>query len=286
MRALLRPDHGVSTGACAIEGDEPHTSPPYTFETCCDDGAGNDVGTCVPEALVSLDDFALLAATAAQSMASCARRPTSRPAATSPTGCDSWLGAEGRCLPSCLPDVDARRDQLRRAGCGQGELCVPCYDPLSSETTGVCAIGGDAPVEAPRPFPDLLHDRRRRARHVRTEPGRRRAGRRATGARLRDQTGDADAYVCAPNERIADPDYQFPSCETTCGSDVVTCALALVAGVTGEPGACVPSCMLLELDTPIGDNAANLFGRSSCDSGEDCAPCVNPDTDEPTGLCD
>ncbi len=280
------PIGGASTGACEIEGDQPNTSPPYRFETCCDDGAGNDLGTCVPEALVSFEDFALLSRdTCTINGFVCA--PTELATGSyEPDACDSWLGAEGRCLPACLPDVAAQRAQLRRADCSQGELCVPCYDPVSSESTGACAIDDDAPAQAPRPFPTCCPTSGvARGTCVPSQA----AGAQADSLPVLDcetKTGDADAYVCAPNERIADPEYQFPSCETTCGSDVVTCALALVAGVTGEPGACVPSCMLLELDTPIGDNAADLFGRSSCAAGEDCAPCVNPDTDEPTGLCD
>jgi hypothetical protein len=277
---------GESTGACEIEGDEPAQSPPYTFPTCCADGAGNELGTCVPQALVSTADQALLGVDSCDDEGFlCAPTPIAT-GSYEPEGCDSWLSAEGRCLPACLPDVDAQSDRLRRAVCAQGELCVPCYDPVSGDETGACDIDGDAPVEEPVEFPTCCTTGGvARGTCVPTQA----AGAQADSLPVLNcetQTGDADAYVCAPNERIEDPAYEFPSCSTVCGADAGTCLLAVIGGVTGQPGACVPSCILSERETPIGTNAANLYGQGSCDTGEDCAPCVDPNTDEPTGLCD
>jgi hypothetical protein len=103
-------------------------------------------------------------------------------------------------------------------------------------------------------------------------------------------TDDDDDYVCAPTAKVVDPDYVFPtSCTTNCGADAFTCGLvAVFAPATfGHAGRCLPSCFLSEQATPIGNNAANLFGPGTpaCATGEDCAPCVDPQTNEPTGLC-
>ena len=281
------PVTGESTGACEIAGDEPEDDPPYEFPTCCDDGMGNDLGTCVPGALVSSAEQALLGADSCTDTGFlCAPTPLAS-GTYEPEGCDSWLSAEGRCLPACLPDVDAQADRLKRATCGQGELCVPCFEPLAGEETGACDIDGDMPVDEAVQFPTCC-----------PTAGVQRGTcvpRQAVGAQAASlpvlncetQTGgagDPDQYVCAPNERIEDPDFEFPTCTTTCGADPITCFAAAIGGVPGQPGACVPSCILSERTTPLG-NAATLYGQGGCDSGEDCAPCEDPETGDPTGLC-
>jgi hypothetical protein len=275
---------GESTGACEIEGDEPAQDPPYVFPTCCDDGMGNDLGTCVPSALVPSAEQALLGADSCSDMGFlCAPTPLAN-GAYQPESCDSWLGAEGRCLPACLPDVAAQADRLKRATCGQGELCVPCFEPLEGAETGACEIDGDAPVDPAVRFPTCCP--------TAGTPRGTCVPRQAAGAQAdslpvlncETQTGDADSYVCAPDERIADPDFEFPSCTTTCGADPGTCFLAVLGGVTGQPGACVPSCILSERTTTLG-SAATLYGQSTCATGEDCAPCEDPQTGVATGLC-
>jgi hypothetical protein len=102
------------------------------------------------------------------------------------------------------------------------------------------------------------------------------------------QTADSDSYVCAPTEIVNDPAFEFPTCTTSCGTTAFTCGLATIAGTFGHPGACVPACFLSTRPTSplLGNITADvLFGGTGCDTGEDCAPCVDPQTDEPTGLC-
>jgi hypothetical protein len=281
------PLSGESTGSCELEGDEPVEEPPYTFPTCCDDGMNNDLGTCVPGELVSSAERALLGADSCTELGFlCAPTPLANGTYV-PESCDSWLGAEGRCLPACLPDVAAQADRLKRATCGQGELCVPCFEPLEGASTGACNIDGDAPVDPAEQFPTCCP--------TAGTPRGTCVPRQAAGAQAdslpvlncETQTGgtaDPDSYVCAPDERIEDPDFEFPSCTTTCGATVATCLLAALGGVTDQPGACVPSCILSERSTTLG-NAATLYGQSTCATGEDCAPCEDPQTGDATGLC-
>jgi hypothetical protein len=198
-----------------------------------------------------------------------------------PQTCDSWLSAEGRCLPACLPPLAAKADALTRGVCDTGELCAPCYDPTTGEDTGSCAIDGDAATEPPVEFPECCSTNGVMRGLCVPRPA---AGASADSLPVLDcetQTGDADEYVCAPKEKVADPDFAFPSCTTQCTGSGIVCAFG---GIGGQPGACVPSCMLSEQDTGFG-MADTLYGRSTCAMGEDCGPCVNPQTDEPTGLC-
>jgi hypothetical protein len=43
--------------------------------------------------------------------------------------CESVGGAEGRCVKDCLAGSDV--DNLEQADCDSGELCAPCYNPLT-----------------------------------------------------------------------------------------------------------------------------------------------------------
>jgi len=66
--------------------------------------------------------------------------------------CTASLGgfnAEGRCIPSCVPAIQAQASRLAQDDCTQaGTLCAPCYDPITGADTGACTQAGDAPVPA------------------------------------------------------------------------------------------------------------------------------------------
>ena len=73
-------------------------------------------------------------------------------------------------------------------------------------------------------------------------------------------------FVCAPTVFITDPNYVPPSCLTD----------SIIFG--GDPGACVPDCL-------IGGFEGLLLGQSTCADGETCAPCTDPISGDPTGAC-
>jgi hypothetical protein len=115
-------------------------------------------------------------------------------------------------------------------------------------------------------------------------------------------TNDADDYVCAPNERVFVPNQAFPTCTTVfagpdnCGINFL-CGVArgIASGYIGDKaGACVPSCVLSEQSNEVAFygtyTAAELYGQSTCASGEDCAPCNypegHPQAGVATGLCE
>ena len=166
---------------------------------------------------------------------------------------------------------------------------MPCYSQVDGSSTGACTIAPDAPTEAAKVFPTCCPTNS--VDRGTCVPARAAGAQAATLPNLNCETltNDADDYVCAPTEKVLDQSYVFPTtCTTNCGADAITCGLANLAGTFGHPGRCLPSCFLSEQSTPIGSNAANLFGRGAgnvCPTGEDCAPCTDPQTGSATGVC-
>ena len=136
------PITGDDTGACNINGDTP-AEEPYTFPTCCDNGAGTDVGVCVTEALAGTQWDAILQDTCAsgrrcapieKAKDSSYKFPTCMVEAALPC-LGQGTPCPGACVPSCILD-DGTAGLLERGPCGVGELCAPCESLGSS--TGAC----------------------------------------------------------------------------------------------------------------------------------------------------
>jgi hypothetical protein len=280
---------GEDTGSCSLEGDAP-VEAPYTFPSCCND-SGTALGTCVPSSTVPADQQAMLGQDDCSAGNLCAPTPIAA-GSYAPTTCASWLAAEGRCLPACLPDVAAKASQLDVDLCGTGELCVPCFDPIDGTSTGACTLEGDTPLNpTPVQFPTCCPtDGTPRGTCVpRAAAGS--AGDSAPVLTCETATNDADAYICAPNERIAVPPQDFaPSCTTqyVCNSaNILGCALES-AVINAQPGVCAPACLLSEQgNTPItAVPVVSVYAQTStCAPGEVCAPCSNPQDGTDTGIC-
>jgi hypothetical protein len=175
--------------------------------------------------------------------------PQARPAV-----CTSLAGAEGRCLPSCLPPVAAQAKLLPRADCADGELCTPCFNPIDGSATGVCSLHDDAPTQPPVSFnqsccgssglciPSVL-----------------------AGAQAKVLPADSCAsdlgpdWLCAPKRIVADP--------STASNPFASCKINLGLFKAGH-GKCVPRCMV-----DAKGWASRFLQRSSCESGELCVPC-------------
>lgn len=148
---------------------------------------------------------------------------------------------EGRCVASCFAQNLAIYSRLSQATCGGGEICAPCYDPLSGASTGTCARKGDKPSESkPKGF---------------SECGENNAGycvpsyAAGTQASQLSQLTCKTGELCAPKIKAANPNACFPHCT----SDQY------------GPGACVP-------DFLAGSFSA-LLTQMDCGTSEYCAPC-------------
>jgi hypothetical protein len=143
------PFDGTDTGACTVSCDPGPAEPKRTLPACCADKGG---GTCVPAALVGPDEADRLDADECAGLgigdAVCvpdvilqsflAEVPFTAVECTTGDLVQSLgLGAEGGCLPECIPIVDAL--PVTQETCGDGFKCVPCVD-LDGDGTGACTI--------------------------------------------------------------------------------------------------------------------------------------------------
>jgi hypothetical protein len=158
--------------------------------------------------------------------------------AEKPAACRAPGDLEGRCLPACLPAVAANERALRRTTCESGELCAPCFDPLTVEDSGVCHIAGDAPVDAGRGFERCC-----------------------TGA-----------GHCVPDELLTSAQRDGLPVDT-CTTKATHCApTQLQTGLTactsgfGRRGACIPECL-------IPADSVGFLSRESCGVRERCVEC-------------
>jgi hypothetical protein len=177
-----------------------------------------------------------------------------------PATCVSLLGAEGRCLSSCLPRIAAQGDALPRSTCAETERCAPCYDPTTGDDTGACRVSCDpGPTQPPTIAATCCH---------------------GDGHCIPPESAGADAdqlgmdtcsagLLCAPDV-LATHDYVAMACETV--------LLAALFGDAYRPGACLPDCL------PAVSNV--LLGQDGCATGYKCAPCLDPIGQQPTGACD
>ena len=147
---------------------------------------------------------------------------------------------EGRCMATCFVRNSPIFSRLKQGTCAATETCAPCYNPLTSESTGTCERDGDAP-KAPAP------------------PGFAECGTGNLGFCVPTYAAGAQASqlvqltcmageVCAPKIKAADPNACFEHCVSGLGQ-----------------GACVPEFLTAGF--------AAFLERDACGQGEVCAPC-------------
>lgn len=231
----------------AYSCDEPPVEPlvdPSVFPECCP-GA-----RCLPMGLVPSDSADLLAS-CDDGVGRCVPDPLIESGGfyTAPT-CTSLGGAEGRCLSTCLPDVGAQVDILPQSTCSPNELCSPCCNPFTGESTGACEQACDpgpaaacmAPVIAECcdgagqcVQPDLIPEDKL--------------------SNLKDCKGDDKGLVCLPDV-MQDPAFEGDACH---GNSIVL----------GEyDGVCLPSCLGIPLKI--------TFDFLACPPKWTCVPCTDP----------
>jgi len=241
------PISGESTGACAQAGDPGPTEDPKLFDECCHGG-----GRCIPGSLVDAKDKSRLDKDNCEEPldALCVPNPWLADERKPPVSCRAPGDIEGRCLMSCLPEVTKRKDSLAQTTCDEAELCVPCFDPISGESTGACATAGDAPKEPTKKYTSCCGG----------------TGTCVPGALL-DGTGDMNHETCAdltafcvPAAAARGEDPMFTGCDVFLGN-----------------GACVPQCF-------INPSRRGLLDRDRCQSNQLCVRCGSLSSD--TAVCD
>jgi hypothetical protein len=247
------------TQACRLNGDAP-VEPPRSYETCC-----VDRGRCVPRAVLSRRESAEDLERLGPDTCDEAQTALCVPAAwledtgSRATTCRTPDQLEGRCLLDCLPEVQARADALDTADCGDGELCVPCYDPIDGEDTGACKLKGDAPADAPVLYGPCCQQRGRCVPRTALE---RTAESNDVDRFAADSCGD-DGSLCVPSPWLEDEPSPPPTCRA--------------AGAL--EGRCLLHCL-----PEVAARAGSLHA-ADCSEGELCVPCFDPLTGDNTQAC-
>lgn len=151
--------------------------------------------------------------------------------------------AEGRCLSTCLKSVAEQASQLQKATCDDGELCVPCFDPITGKSTGACSSSScDAPAKPAYTFPkccSYLGASQATCLPTAKVPADQQAG-------LQQETCPA-SFLCVPDEYLPNASVPIGACTTQ-----------------GQ-GVCVSKCVP---DLPV------YLGSGDCpDKNHVCVPC-------------
>jgi hypothetical protein len=277
-------DPNAPTGACTIGCDKPAEPPlvitcpwtgkpltdPAMFPPCSPACSGSH---CVPSSLVPAAQQSLLAA--CQGGFCVPDEITASGNHWIPPSCTSIVGAEGRCVSTCLPSVAAQASLLPQDKCPTGTKCAPCFNPTAADPnapTGACNLGCDKPAKPPV---------------VITCPW--------TGPQV---VNPASFPACSPACGGAHcvPAAQVPAAQqsllATCtGGFCVPDPIVAAAGeyvpptctsVAGAEGRCMSTCL------PSVAAQKSLLPQSTCPTGTKCAPCFNPtaaNPKAPTGAC-
>jgi hypothetical protein len=253
---------------------------------CCDSGPAH----CVPDDQVQ-DKLAMSLTPCPDGTSVCMPDPIIRAGGNyMPAPCTSSVGnSAGVCLSQCIPLVanNPQSALLGQDGCGDGELCVPCLNPLDQTPTGACDLvqllcsssdggtadgGGDGGGSTcPYTGPPLI------------DP-----------ATLPDCSPACGGAHCLPALLVPAAQQALLSPCTAVGGGSGFCApddLIATGGnfvpksctsVAGAEGRCTSVCL------PAVASEAALLPSDVCDANEKCVPCFNPtasDPTAPTGAC-
>jgi hypothetical protein len=199
--------------------------------------------------------------------------------------CASLLGAEGRCISKCVPQVAKQLTTLPKDVCADNELCAPCWNPIDGTDTKACSQGCDTGAPAAKTVftscgaglgvcvpPSLVSDPTQLAALKAVDDP---TGKPGTGCTQTDSSGAS--YLCAPTLKAADQSAQFTQCTPTSIG-----ALLALKNMAGQAGGCVPKYIV-----PSGSQS--LVNQDTCPTGWVCAPCTNPlstpTANAPSGAC-
>ena len=210
---------------------------------------------CVPAALVPESQASLLD-TCSDGDGYCVPDPLIESSGfyTPPT-CVSVGGSEGRCTSTCVPAVAAQAKDLPVDICGENEVCAPCCDPYTGESTGACDTTCDVGPAAGY-----------------------------CEAIFTPCCSGIEGHCIAPAQVPADKQGNLETCDNgfLCVPDVMQdlsfkgspCSGTMLLG-DWYWGVCLPKCLKLPFEFAM--------DTSGCPSGWVCAPCEDPFFGAPTG---
>jgi hypothetical protein len=280
---VIGADSAPQKGCSGYPGQSPTSLP---GDDCCKYGPSH----CVPTGSLPASLDSAFTACAAPNSGLCVPDPIIQAGseyvpALCMTKLLTWT-LQGVCLSECISLVanNSSVSLLKQETCGQGELCVPCIDPLTNTTTGACSIDNV-----------ICGD----------------------GGSL--TAGDGGGGVMCPytGPPLIDP-TTFPACSPACsGAHCIPAALVPTADQSqlascmsnGSPGFCAPDTFIesdgegvpptctsvagaegrcLSTCLPEIASEADVLPQSTCAAGSLCAPCYDPvaaDPMTPTGAC-
>ena len=160
-----------------------------------------------------------------------------------PKTCRSVLGAEGRCLSTCIPQVAEQLEiaTLPQDVCDEHQVCTPCFDPQTGDSTGACDQSCDeGPTEEPVLLPDCCGGL---GSCVPTDsvPGDKlqSLGEYECGAEA------GEGFICAPKVFVKDLNYKPKAC-----SDIGFLA-KLFLPKDKQDARCLPDCLPQLDDAPV-----------------------------------
>ena len=196
-----------------------------------------------------------------------------------------FLGSDAMCLDRDLPPIaaalsDPNQGPALEAGasaCGlENEVCIPCVNPLTGESTGACELGPavcgadgeESTCESPKAIidPEFFPACAVGGRCISKSIVESTTGGTADRLPSCDQTEDG---VCVPEDAV-----RFAG-----GYKPVSCS---IGGNDGLEGRCLPEFIIPAESL---DRIASLPQDNLCGEAELCAPCFDPLTGEDTGAC-
>jgi len=174
-----------------------------------------------------------------------------------------------------MPAIQSFVDLLSQSTCSDGDVCIPCVNPLDGQDTGVCGAYDCSPDAVPPPPPPepLSCDNRP------TKP--------VLDVSIFAECCE-DAH-CIPNgfvpEGLSEVLTQCPGETAACIPDqfvetggFFTPELCTAPG--DMEGRCLSSCLAFV------EEQSALFSKQTCEGNNVCVPCCDPFTGTATGACE
>ncbi|HMJ13926.1 MAG TPA: hypothetical protein VK524_21060 [Polyangiaceae bacterium] len=179
-----------------------------------------------------------------------------------PKTCTSLGNAEGRCISTCIPQINGLMDVLPKADCGTEEVCAPCYHPVDGSVTHACDEGcdvGPSATTSQNPYKFQTCQGTGTCAPTNVVP-----------PVMRTHLVQYECplnHLCVPAKKASDLKYNFPSCAPT------NPFVQILGGVgpNGQLGGCVPSWLV---DSNLIETV--FMTQDTCSTGEKCAPCNSP----------